>query len=238
MQEAVAQALILLTYFSLEGWLRFRRYRIPTQRRIRAEFAALVGDERGPLLICANHLTLIDSLVIQWALAPGWRLFVRPAWFTWNLADKHNITKNVFVRILGYLGKCVPVLRKGPPEEARRTLDKVACLLSRGQSVLVFPEGRRSRVGRVDTENFTYGVGRIVQETPSARVLCVFARGLGQREYGNYPHPGETFFVRLKRCAPTTSFRGMRGDRDLSTQIVGQLSEMEQEYFENTILDR
>jgi 1-acyl-sn-glycerol-3-phosphate acyltransferase len=132
----------------------------------------------------------------------------------------------------------VLVLRRGPPEEARRALDKVAFLLSRGQSVLVFPEGGRSRAGRVDTQNFVYGVGRMVQETPSARVLCVFARGLGQRAFTNYPRHGETFFIRLKSVAPTTAFRGLRGDRDLATQIVRQLSVMEQEYLEHAVLDR
>jgi hypothetical protein len=237
-QEVVSQALILLTYYSLLGWLRFRRYRIPDLSRARAEFAALEKGRRGGLLICANHLTLVDSLIIQWVLSPGWRLFVRPRWFIWNLPDRHNISANVFVRLLGYLGKCVPVLRKGPPEEARRTLDKVAFLLSRGQSVLIFPEGGRSRVGRVDPERVMYGIGRMLQETPAARVLCVFARGAGQREYGNYPRPGESFFVRLAAFAPVTTFQGLRADRDLAMQIVGRLTEMEQEYRVHANLDR
>jgi 1-acyl-sn-glycerol-3-phosphate acyltransferase len=237
-QEVVSQAFVLLTYHSLAAWMRCRRYRIPDLRRTRAEFAALVLDRRGPLLVCANHLTLIDSLIIQWALAPGWRLFVRPDWFFWNLPDKYNMSVNPFLRVLGYFGKCVLVHRKGPPEEARRALDKVAFLMARGQSVLVFPEGGRSRVGRVETTNFMYGVGRMLQETPTARVVCVFARGLGQREYSNFPRRGETFFVRIERLAPTTAFHGMRADRDLATQIVRHLSAMEQEYLENTILDR
>jgi 1-acyl-sn-glycerol-3-phosphate acyltransferase len=218
--------------------MRVRGYRVPDLRPVRAEFAALVGDRRGPLLVCANHLTLIDSLVIQWALVPGWRLFVRPEWFFWNLPDKYNMSINLFVRLLGYFGKCVLVRRQGPPEEARQALDKVKFLLARGQSVLVFPEGGRSRLGRVDTTNFVYGVGRMVQESPAARVLCVFARGFGQRAYSAYPHAGESFFVRMKWAAPKTTFQGMRADRDLATQIVRQLSEMEQEYFENAILDR
>jgi hypothetical protein len=237
-QEVVSQALILLTYYSLLGWLRFRRYRIPDLSGVRAEFAALERERRDGLLVCANHLTLIDSLIIQWALSPGWRLFVRPRWFIWNLPDRHNISVNGFMRLLGYLGKCVPVLRKGPPEETRRTLDKVAFLLSRGQSVLVFPEGGRSRVGRVDPERVMYGVGRMLQGAPAARVLCVFARGIGQREYGNYPRPGETFFVRLAAFAPETTFQGLRADRDLAMQIVGRLIEMEQEYFAHANLDR
>ncbi|HEX7486024.1 MAG TPA: lysophospholipid acyltransferase family protein [Vicinamibacterales bacterium] len=237
-QEVVSQAFVLLTYHSLAAWMRCRRYRIPDLRSTRAEFAALVLERRGPLLVCANHLTLIDSLIIQWALAPGWRLFVRPDWFFWNLPDKYNMSVNPFLRVLGYFGKCVLVHRKGPPEEARRALDKVAFLMARGQSVLVFPEGGRSRVGRVETTNFMYGVGRMLQETPTARVVCVFARGLGQREYSNFPRRGETFFVRMERLAPTTAFHGMRADRDLATQIVRHLSAMEQEYLENTILDR
>ncbi len=235
-QEAVSQVFVLLTYYSLEGWLRFRGYRIRELGRVRAEFAALAG--RGPLLVCANHLTLIDSLIIQWALTPGWRLLVRPDWFFWNLPDKYNMSVNVWIRLLGYFGKCVLVRRKGPPEEVRLSLDKVKFLMARGQSVLVFPEGGRSRVGRVDTENFMYGVGRMLQEAPRARVLCVLARGVGQRVYTNYPRRGESFFIGMKTIAPTTRFQGLRADRDLATQIIRQLSEMEQEYFGHAVLDR
>ena len=238
MQEVLSQALIAVTYYGLLGWLRSRRYRVSDLSRLRAEFAALERGRRGPLLVCANHVTLIDSLIIQWALSPGWRLVVRPRWFIWNLPDRHNISATWYLRILGYLGKCVPVLREGPPEEARRTLDKVAFLLERGQSVLVFPEGGRSRVGRVDPDRVMYGVGRMLQQTPGARVLCVYARGVGQREYGDYPQPGETFFVRLSAFAPATTHQGLRADRDLATQIVGRLVEMEQEYFAHAVLDR
>jgi 1-acyl-sn-glycerol-3-phosphate acyltransferase len=235
-QELVSQVCVLLTYHSLEAWLRFRGYKVPDMPRIRAGFAAMAG--RGPLLVCANHLTLVDSLVIQWALTPGWRLFGRPDWFFWNLPDKYNMSVNPWIRVLGYFGKCVLVRRKGPPEEVRQALDKVKFLMARGQSVLVFPEGGRSRVGRVDTENFMYGVGRMRQDTPSARVLCVFARGVGQRVYTNYPRRGESFFIRMKTIEPATRFQGLRADRDLATQIVRQLSEMEQEYFAHAVLDR
>jgi 1-acyl-sn-glycerol-3-phosphate acyltransferase len=235
-QEAVSQICIPLTYHSLEAWLRFRGYRVQDLARTRAEFAAVAGP--GPLLVCANHLTLIDSLIIQWALTPGWRLFVRPDWFFWNLPDKYNMSVNVWIRLLGYFGKCVLVRRKGPPEEVRLSLDKVRYLLARRQSVLVFPEGGRSRIGRVDTEEFVYGVGRMLQEAPHARVVCVFARGHGQKVYTNYPRRGETFFVRMRAIVPSTAFHGLRADRDLATQIVRQLSDMEREYFAHATLDR
>jgi hypothetical protein len=238
-QETVSHVLTLPTYAAFEVWMRFGRgYRIPAIRQVRAEFMAQVGRERGPLLICANHLTLIDSLVILWALAPGWRFLVRRDLFAWNLPDRRNITSRWWVRVMGYLGKCIPVVRQGTPEQARRTIDQVTWLLGRGQSVMIFPEGGRSRVGRVDTANVTYGVGRILQAVPATRVLCVFLRGLRQVQYSNYPARDEIFFVRLKRIAPTTPSIGMRGARDLATQIVRQLSEMETEYLEDAGVDR
>jgi 1-acyl-sn-glycerol-3-phosphate acyltransferase len=197
-QGALSQGLILVTYHSIAAWLRSRGYVVPGRHRVRAEFEAQVARTRGPLLICANHLTLIDSLIIQWALTPGWRLVLRPDLFSWNLPDRQNLSKNRLIRILGYFCKCIPVVRRASPEETRRTLDKVALLLARGQSVLVFPEGGRSRVGHVDTENFMYGVGRMLQESPNTRVLCVFARGRGQDVYSSFPKRGESFFVRLR----------------------------------------
>jgi hypothetical protein len=237
-QEGSAQGLILLTYYSIAAWMRYRGYRIRDRRRVRREFEAQMGSGPEGCLICANHLTLIDSLVIQWALAPGWRLFLRRRLFAWNLPDKHNISRTPLLRMLGYLGKCVPVLRQGPPKEVRRTLDKVAFLLSSGQTVVIFPEGGRSRVGRVDQDRVTYSVGRMLQEVPGTRVVCVFARGVGQKQHSNYPRRGERFFVRVKRIVPTTGDKGMRGARDLATQIVAQLSQMETEYFEDPLVDR
>lgn len=237
-QEALAQGLVLLTYYGLEAWLRYRGYRILNLDRVRRDFEAQEEAGAGPWLICANHLTLIDSLVIQWAMAPGWRLALHRRLFAWNLPDQHNMARTWYLRLLGYIGKCVPVLRQGPPEEARRTLDKVAWLLSRGQSVVIFPEGGRSRVGKVDLERVTYGVGRMLQSVPGTRVVCVYARGVGQKDCSDYPRRGERFFIRVSGLAPTTEFTGLRGARDLATQIVARLSEMETGYFEDPLVDR
>jgi hypothetical protein len=238
-QELLAQAVSPLTYAGLTAWMTLaRRYRFQELRRVRAEFMAQAGNQPGPLLICANHLTLIDSLVIQWALVSGWRFTWRRNLFAWNLPDKRNLATFWWWRVIGYLGKCIPVVRQGTPEQARQTLDKVAWLLKRGQSVVIFPEGGRSRTGRVDRESVTYGVGQILQAVPATRVICVFLRGFGQDAYSEYPACGETFVVRLKRIAPSTLSAGMRGARDLALQIVGQLSDMESQYFDDARVGR
>jgi 1-acyl-sn-glycerol-3-phosphate acyltransferase len=239
LQEFLSQAVGPVTYGALAAWMKFgRRYRIPDLQRVRGEFMAQAGEQRGPLLICANHLTLIDSLVIQWALVSSWRFIWRRDLFVWNLPDKRNLSGHWWWRVLGYLGKCIPVVRMGTPEQARRTLDKVTWLLARGQSVVIFPEGGRSRLGRVDRERVTYSVGQVLQAVPGTRVLCVFLRGRGQEAYSDYPARGETFVVRLKRIAPSAVSAGMRGARDLAVQIVGQLSEMEARYFDDAGVDR
>jgi hypothetical protein len=238
-QELLSQALSPLTYGALAAWMRFgRRYRIEELRRVRAEFMTQAGNRRGPLLICANHLTLIDSLVIQWALTPWWRFAGRRDVFAWNLPDKRNLATFWWWRVLGYFGKCIPVVRRGTAEQARQTLDKVIWLLARGQSVVIFPEGGRSRVGRVDREGVTYGVGQILQAVPATRVLCVFLRGRGQKAYSDYPARGERFVVSLHGMVPSTVSAGIRGARDLATQIVDRLSEMETRYFEDAGVDR
>lgn len=208
-----------------------QRYRIPDIDRIRSEFKTGIARERGPLLICANHLTQIDSLIIIWALAPSYRYLFRKDLFPWNMPEKRHVARSVILRIVCYLGKCVTIVRQGPPEETRRTLEKAKYLLARGQSLMIFPEGGRSRVGRVDSENYAYGVGRLLQEVPATRVLCVYARGKGQEQFSDFPRRGEEFYVRMKEISPASESASLRGARDLAMQILAQLTEMENEYF-------
>ena len=96
---------------------------------------------------------------------------------------------------------------------------------------MIFPEGGRSRIGRVDTENFSYGVGSILQEYPEARVLCVFFRGRQQMDFSTLPARGDEFYVDLRLLRPESKDQGLRGARDISTQIIQALAEMEKEYF-------
>ena len=55
-------------------------YRIHDMAAVRAKYARIREASSGPLLICANHLTMVDSPLVAWALTPtclwGW---LRPA---------------------------------------------------------------------------------------------------------------------------------------------------------------
>ena len=214
-------------------WLRWiRGYRIPAHAAIRRRFQDLMATGSGPLILCPNHLTLIDSMILIWALIPWWRWFLSPSLIAWHLPERRNFYNKLLPRFLWYLSKCIPIVRRGPPEETRHTLDKVQYLLAHGEIVEIFPEGTRSRIGRIDPENATYGVGRIFLETSHARVLCAYLRGDGQRTYSDLPRCGESFSLDLAMIEPRTNHVGLRGARQISTEIIQKLIEMEHAYFE------
>lgn len=231
-QRKFSRAMILISYYSAISWMKFGQgYRIPAIRESRKKFMELVRESDSPIVICGNHLTAIDSLLIMWALAPGWKCFLVPSLMPWNLPDKANFTGNIYLRFMCYVGRCLPVVRKGPREDVKRVMNKVHALLEKGDSIMIFPEGGRSRIGRVDTENFSYGVGGILQES-KARVLCVFFRGKKQKDFSGIPHRGDEFYIDLKMIEPKSENAGLRGARDLSTQIIHELANMEKVYFE------
>ncbi len=112
-----------------------------------------------------------------------------------------------------YLLKCVPISRGGDRNAVKSTLEKIAYLLQRGETFLLFPEGTRSRGGRIDLENFQYGVGRLFSKAPDCRVMCVYLRGDGQDTYSNFPKYKETFTVKSEICHPVTGLKGLRAQR-------------------------
>jgi 1-acyl-sn-glycerol-3-phosphate acyltransferase len=213
-------------------WLRgAKRLRLEDAAAVRARFRALLAEARGPVLVCSNHLTLVDSLVLAWALAPA-RAYLRDyARLPWNVPERANFSRTPFWRVATFVGKCVYVTRGGRREEVRRSLAMIVHLLRSGELVSIFPEGGRSRTGRVDTEGFAYGAGQLVQAVPGLAVLCVYLRGRGQEGYSDFPRTGEVYCLELELLRPETPHQGLRGARDLATRIVRRLAEMEERHL-------
>ncbi len=91
---------------------------------------------RGPAVLVANHLSMLDILVVYGLFRPfKWvakaELFRVPV-VGWNMA------LNDYVRVW-----------RGDPESVRKMMDHCRRHLARGTPVLVFPEGTRSRTGRL-----------------------------------------------------------------------------------------
>ena len=206
-------------------------YRIVDRKQLHGEVRRIRSESTAPLLICANHLTLIDSFIIAWALAPVWTYVIRFDTLPWNTPEETNFASSLRNRALVYLAKCIPIRRGSTREEAARVLDRVSHLLRSGEIALLFPEGGRSRSGRVSDEHMAWGVGRVVGGLPGCRVLCVYMRGNNQETWSDYPARGDAMRVSLACIEPKSDARGARRTRDLVQQIIGQLARMETAHF-------
>jgi hypothetical protein len=213
----------------LRAWLGLRVANLEEGRRAWRE---LWHAHKGPLLICANHLTMIDSAMFAWALgSPLW--YVRNfSALPWNLPERTHFAATWTQKVVSYVLKCLPIVRGGSRDEIAHTLERFEYLLAQGEAGLIFPEGGRSRTGRIEVENAAYGVGRIVRSLPGCRVLCVYLRGERQHDYSDLPARGDRLWVSLSPpLEPKSDHAGLRGSRDVARQIAARLSEMEQAHF-------
>ncbi|MFW7380557.1 MAG: lysophospholipid acyltransferase family protein [Oligoflexus sp.] len=212
------------------SWLG--RYRCCNLQEIRDAVRKLEQENlQRPILICANHLTMIDSLLIIWFLYDFPTYLKTFRRFPWNVPELQNFGKNPLLRLMCYLGKCIYVERSGSLETKKLTLSKLAYLLDEGESLCIFPEGGRSRTGRINRDGAVYGVGQLIQTHPQIKVWCLYMRGLGQEQYSFFPKRGESFHLSLEMIEPQTTHTGRRADRDLTMQVMDQLVKMEDAFW-------
>jgi 1-acyl-sn-glycerol-3-phosphate acyltransferase len=114
---------------------------------------ARIGREHlprtGPLLLAANHRSFLDPFVIG-------ALTRRPVYY---MAKRELFEKRWQAWVLNSLG-AFPVDRGAGDEHA---MDTARAILERGDCVVIFPEGTRTRCGPLGTPR--RGVGRLALET-------------------------------------------------------------------------
>jgi hypothetical protein len=230
-QRAVSFALAPLWIAALLAWLRLvSGYRIEDAAALRARYREL-RRSGAPILVCPNHLTMLDSALVAWALA-GPTAYLRDfGALPWNLPDRTNFASRWWSRALVYVLKCRPIDRGGRRAEVGAILDEAAWLLRRGEALLVFPEGRRSRSGRVERDARSFGPGRLIAAAPGCRVLCVHLRGERQQAFGLVPPRGDRFHVQLDCFEPRSEQAGMRRALDLTQQVLERLAALEERHF-------
>lgn len=230
-QRVLGRVSVLTLGVAIVALLRLRgRYKIAGHKEIRRRFYEITRSRR-PLVICANHLTLIDSVIILWALASLPRYAMEYRLFSWNLPAVENTRKRLSWLIVTFLNKCILVDRLGEAGHTSAVIDRVTSLLRRGDIVTVFPEGTRSRSGRIDPSAATYGIGKILQQIPDCRVLCVYLRGRGQTTFSDFPRKGEIFDLDMAIIRTTTSQSGLRAVKERSLQVIDKLQDMEAQHF-------
>lgn len=233
LQREISRLLSPLVIFATGIALRcVLGYRIEGLRGFRREYRKICLTQNGPLMICANHLTMIDSFVIAWALGSPWWYLTHFRTLPWNVPERSIFAATRFMRMAIYALKCLSVERGGNRSEVTGVLSRLVWAISNYEVVLIFPEGGRSRTGRVDLDSAASGVGRIYRSVPNCRVICVYLRGDHQDGYSDMPVRGEVFRGSLSVIEPKTSYRGLRASREVARQIAQRLTTMEQEYFD------
>ncbi|OUR97903.1 hypothetical protein A9Q84_06820 [Halobacteriovorax marinus] len=214
------------------------KYQVDNLKELRKQYKDLLKEAKGPVLVCTNHLTLIDSIIQGVILSsiPNYLLHFRR--LPWNLPEKKNFYHKLHWRMVCYLGKCIPVTRKASPKQAKESTDKMLYILNRGDLISIFPEGKRSRTGIVDDEDFSYGTGQLLKSLPNTKVLCIYMRGIKNGGFANFPSKGERFHLSMKMTTPTSELKGLRKVRDLSIQVISEIKKMEEEYFEHEVSSR
>ena len=207
------------------------RYNVKDARELRERYRTLLRTSDGPVLICPNHLTMVDSALIAWALGGSWWYLFNYSRIPWNIPE---YTKYAFLwpnRVGAWITKCIPVIRGGRRQDVSGVIKQVQHLLTQGDTALIFAESGRSRTGRVRSDSVAHSVGRILNSVDGCRALCVYLRGDRQDTWSTFPARGNSFYVDFEVFKPRSEHSGLRRSRDFSQQIVGRLVSMEREYF-------
>ncbi|MEE8637975.1 MAG: lysophospholipid acyltransferase family protein [Candidatus Margulisiibacteriota bacterium] len=187
---------------------------------------------KPPFILVSNHLTLIDSWFIAYALCFP-ESYWKPWLLLWHLPEKTNYYRGLLVPFM-WLTRSIPIIRGAAPKEQKLAKDKIINILQNNEAIHIFPEGTRSRSGRI--EDFTTGIGRIYQRVPNCTILPVYIRGTEK------VLPIKSIFPRLFKKIDvvigrprklTSEHKGLRAGVDISRQIFDILLEMEKEYFES-----
>jgi hypothetical protein len=231
-QRTVGWLCAPITTLGVHWFLRFRLgLTLEDPADARRLYRELHENRDAPLLLCANHLTLIDSALIAWMLGSPLSYIPRFHALPWNVPESSNFASTLRQRVLSYVYKCIPIERGGDRSAVAGTLARFTEALRHGDVGLIFPEAGRSRSGRVEVERAAYGVGRIVRALPDCRVLCIYLRGDHQTTYSDLPAKGDHLRARLRLVGPKTDHRGLRASLDIARQITQVLADLELEHL-------
>ena len=222
------------------------RYRLPDDiGKIREDLWRKLDAHEGPVIWAANHLTLIDSFLVYWAVFPVSRVFEdrRIPWSTPEYTNYYKLGgpwKSALIRALLYICRCIPFLRGGEDAAAeafrQNAFDKCAWLLGQGSSVFVYPEAGRSRSGWLEAKRPKDFLGKLALEAPRAKFLCVYLRTDEQLGTTVYPPRGVQF--RLVADLIDGARPGETNPRDVSRRLFERLAELQEEWWKGSSMPK
>lgn len=167
--------------------------------------------ESGPVILAVNHVSFLDPIMAGLSC-------VRPLHF---MARASLFDTPVFGQLIGRVN-AFPVEREGDPRAALRACGEH---LDNGEVVLMFPEGTRSRTGRLG--EIKGGVGLLASRHRAA-VLPLYLWGTRQAWPAGRawmrPHPVRAFYGRPLEPAAAA---GRDGQRRVTEYIKNSLLALE-----------
>lgn len=113
-----------------------------------------------PTIFACRHVGLMDPVMLMVVYS---RMMVRP------LIAKDYYSKNRFTRWFYHLAQCIPLDRYGT---SKQWIEDAMASLARGESVIIFPEGKRNKTGE-GLLPFHNGVA-LLAERSGARIVPVY----------------------------------------------------------------
>lgn len=153
---ALVNALVVIYVYKQvpEFVLRFVVYLLShTMYRVKATGLAHIPDD-GPAVLVANHVSYVDALLIAGAVR-------RPVRFVMFKGIYDIPVANWLFRA----AKTIPICGKPQDEKIyEAAFASIKNELAAGNLICIFPEGRLTKTGEIDT--FRPGIERIIAETP------------------------------------------------------------------------
>ena len=177
--------------------------------RFEVEGLDRVPDE-GPALICPNHTSVLDSFFLP-AVLPRRITYVGKAEYMDDWKTKY---------LFPALGM-IPIDRSGG-SASERALSAAQRVLERGELFGIYPEGTRSRSGRLHKGRT--GAARLALRTgaPIVPVGIVGARDIMPPD-AKVPKPFRPCHIRFGRPIDVERYRGRADDRLVLRQITDEL---------------
>jgi 1-acyl-sn-glycerol-3-phosphate acyltransferase len=159
--------------------------------------------EQGPAILCPNHTSAVDSLILPVTLP-------RRITFVGKSEYLDNWKTRTFLPALGM----IPIDRSGG-RASERALEAAAAVLEQGELFGIYPEGTRSRDGRLHKGHT--GAARLALRTgapliPVGMVGTVDIQPPGRR----LPRPLKSCVVRIGRPIPVEHY----ADRDEEDRML------------------
>ncbi len=173
----------------------------------------------GLLIVASNHLSFIDSIVIPLAV-PRKVVFLAKAEY-WEGRSPAAWPRRLFFAAF----EAVPVQR-AQAEDAQASLDLARGVIERGDAFGIYPEGTRSRDGRLYRGRT--GVGWLAMAT-GATVLPVGVIGTDrvQPVGATVPRPGRRITIRFGEPVLPSSYEMLapgRARRELTDEVMERIA--------------